>query len=56
MVTKRQLQILKLVKKGKTNKVIAKKMGISVNTVIHQLYRINKRLNTTNRIEASNKI
>jgi len=47
-MTAREIQIIKLVAKGKTNKVIAEELQISRHTVITHRKNINKKLNATN--------
>jgi DNA-binding NarL/FixJ family response regulator len=52
-LTERQIEILALVAVGATNEEIAGKLGISHNTVKTHLYRIFKKLNVPNRVQAS---
>lgn len=47
-MTAREIQIIKLVAKGKTNKVIAEELQISSHTVVTHRKNINKKLNATN--------
>jgi DNA-binding NarL/FixJ family response regulator len=52
-LTERQIQILALVAVGATNDEIADKLSITPNTVTTHLYRIFKKINVPNRIQAS---
>lgn len=49
--TPRQRQVLALLCRGQSNKLIARELQISGNTVKAHLYKIMKRLNATNRTE-----
>lgn len=52
-LTKRQLEVLTLLAKGKPNKAIAVELGISANTVGIHITAIYKALNVNNRTEAT---
>jgi LuxR family transcriptional regulator of csgAB operon len=52
-LTQRQIQILALVAVGTTNDEIADKLCISLHTVKAHIYRIFKKINVPNRIQAS---
>jgi len=52
-LTERQIQILALVAVGDSNDEIADKLSITPNTVKTHLYRIFKKINVPNRIQAS---
>lgn len=52
ILTLRQQEILKLVAKGKSNKLIARQLHLSESTVKRHIYNICQILNTRNRIEA----
>ncbi len=52
-LTKRELQVLRLISKGKTNKEIAKELFISDNTVKNHLSNIFKKLHTSDRTKAA---
>jgi DNA-binding NarL/FixJ family response regulator len=56
MITPRQKEILKLIKKGASNTEVAEKLNISINTVTHQLWRAYKTLKVKNRIQAVNRV
>jgi ATP/maltotriose-dependent transcriptional regulator MalT len=51
-ISKRELEVLRLVAEGRTNQQIAEAMYISTNTVRNHLVRISQRLETSNRQEA----
>jgi DNA-binding NarL/FixJ family response regulator len=52
LLTERQLDVLRLLSKGKPNKVIASDLGISEGTVKIHLAAIFRALNVRNRVEA----
>jgi DNA-binding NarL/FixJ family response regulator len=52
LLTERQLDVLRLLSKGKPNKVIASELGISEGTVKIHLAAIFRALNVRNRVEA----
>jgi len=52
-LTTREVEILSLVSQGASNDEIARKMFISTNTVKTHLYNIFKKINVTNRLQAS---
>jgi DNA-binding CsgD family transcriptional regulator len=47
-----EINILKLIMKGKTNQEIAEKLSISFNTVKTNIYTLFKKINVTNRLQA----
>jgi DNA-binding NarL/FixJ family response regulator len=51
-LTSRQLDVLRLLAKGQTNKVIARDLGLSVSTVKVHLNTVFRALGATNRVEA----
>ena len=51
-LTTRQLDVLRLLAKGQSNKVIARDLGLSVSTVKVHLHTVFKALGATNRLEA----
>ena len=51
-LTRRQLQVLKLIKSGKSNQAIASELGLTTGTVKMHVSGIFKKLNVTNRTEA----
>ena len=51
-----QKRIVSLIGKGYTNKQIAKKLGLSKNTVISYIYLLSKVFEAQNRIELFNKL
>ncbi|MFC7048968.1 response regulator transcription factor [Emcibacter nanhaiensis] len=53
-ITRRQLEVLKCIAKGKTNKMIAREMGISAGTVKVHVASILKLFNANNRTQAVN--
>jgi DNA-binding NarL/FixJ family response regulator len=53
-LTREEIRILSLIKKGFSNKRISSEMGRSVNTVKYHLKNIYKKLQVNNRIEAIN--
>ena len=53
-ITKRQLEVLQCIAKGKTNKMIAREMGISAGTVKVHVASILKLFNASNRTQAVN--
>jgi LuxR family transcriptional regulator of csgAB operon len=53
-LTKRERQILKLIKKGATNLDIAEHLELSEHTIKSHLYNIYKKIGVRNRLEASN--
>lgn len=52
-LTQRQVEILSMIAVGDTNQEISKKLYISPNTVKNHLYNIFKKINVSNRIQAS---
>jgi len=52
-LTQRQVEILSMIAIGATNQEISKKLYISPNTVKNHLYNIFKKINVSNRIQAS---
>ena len=52
-ITKREMDILKLVTQGKTNKEIARAHGLSEKTVKHYVTSILQKLSARNRVEAA---
>lgn len=55
-LSKTQKNIVNLIGKGLTNKQIAKKLGLSKNTVISYIYLLSKVFEAQNRIELFNKL
>jgi DNA-binding NarL/FixJ family response regulator len=53
-ITKRQLEVLRCIAKGKTNKMIAREMGISAGTVKVHVASILKLFDASNRTQAVN--
>lgn len=53
-LTKRERQILKLIKNGATNSDIAKVLEVSEHTVKSHLYNVYKKIGVRNRLEANN--
>lgn len=53
-LTKRESQILKLIKDGATNSDIAKALEVSEHTVKSHLYNVYKKIGVRNRLEANN--
>ena len=53
-LTKRERQILKLIKNGATNSDIAKVLDVSEHTVKSHLYNVYKKIGVRNRLEANN--
>jgi LuxR family transcriptional regulator of csgAB operon len=53
-LTKRERQILKLIKSGATNSDIAKVLDVSEHTVKSHLYNVYKKIGVRNRLEANN--
>ncbi|WP_321397553.1 response regulator transcription factor [Emcibacter sp.] len=53
-ITKRQMEVLRFIAKGKTNKMIAREMGISAGTVKVHVASILKLFNANNRTQAVN--
>ena len=53
-LTKREKQILKLIKEGATNLSIAEYLEVSEHTVKSHLYNVYKKIGVKNRLEASN--
>ena len=53
-LTKRERQILKLIKDGATNQDIADALAVSEHTVKSHLYNVYKKIGVRNRLEASN--
>jgi DNA-binding NarL/FixJ family response regulator len=51
-LTSRQLDVLRLLAKGQSNKVIARDLGLSVSTVKVHLNTVFRALGATNRVEA----
>ncbi len=51
-LTRRQLQVLELIKSGKSNKAIASELGLTTGTVKMHVSGIFRKLNVTNRTEA----
>ena len=51
-LTRRQLQVLELIKSGKSNNAIANELGLTTGTVKMHVSGIFKKLNVTNRTEA----
>jgi DNA-binding NarL/FixJ family response regulator len=54
-LTKREMEILQLVAKGFTNKQVADRLFISMETVKKHLVNIYKKLNANNRLKALKK-
>jgi NarL family two-component system response regulator LiaR len=52
-LTEREVEVLKLVAEGKSNKEIAEELKISPNTVRTHINRIFKKLHLANRVEAT---
>lgn len=52
ILSKRETEILYLIKKGVVNKRIASELNISINTVKAHIYNIFKKLSVTNRMQA----
>jgi NarL family two-component system response regulator LiaR len=52
-LTERELQVLKLLAKGKSNKVIASELNISLHTVRTHVSRILNKLHLANRVQAT---
>ncbi|MDA3916786.1 MAG: response regulator transcription factor [Deltaproteobacteria bacterium] len=53
ILSQRQIEILSLISIGATNQEIAEKLYISSNTVKNHVYNIFKKINVSNRIQAS---
>ncbi|WP_045860694.1 LuxR C-terminal-related transcriptional regulator [Teredinibacter purpureus] len=53
-LTKREKQILKLIKEGATNADISESLSVSEHTVKSHLYNVYKKIGVRNRLEASN--
>jgi len=53
-LTKRERQILKLIKDGATNLDIAESLEVSEHTIKSHLYNVYKKIGVRNRLEASN--
>lgn len=53
-LTKRERQILKLIKNGATNMDISESLAVSEHTVKSHLYNVYKKIGVRNRLEASN--
>ena len=53
-LTKREKQILKLIKEGATNAAISEALEVSEHTVKSHLYNVYKKIGVKNRLEASN--
>jgi len=51
-LTKRQLQVIRYIAEGDTNKQIALKLGLSHQTVRRHVYNLMKKLNARNRAHA----
>ena len=51
-LSKRQLQILKLIQEGKSNQEISQNLTISEGTVKQHLFQLYKKLNVKNRTQA----
>jgi DNA-binding NarL/FixJ family response regulator len=52
-LTKRQLQVIRYIAQGDTNKQIALKLNVSDQTVRHHVYNMMKKLNARNRTHAA---
>jgi DNA-binding NarL/FixJ family response regulator len=52
MLTKKELQVMKLLVEGKLNKEIAEEIGVSIYTIKNHLKNIYKKWNVRNRSEA----
>ena len=51
LLSERELEIVRLITEGLTNKEIAGRVGISVNTVKYHVARIYEKMQVTNRTE-----
>lgn len=53
-LTKRETEILRLMKFGDTNAVIGEKLGMRENTVKSHLYKVYRKIGASNRVDAGN--
>ena len=55
-LSKKEIEIIKLIGLGKTNDEIAEKIGVKKNTVTQYIYNLTRIFDVRNRIELYNKV